>query len=90
MSRDEEIRILMEDGCAESDAIDHLDRGANIYDDLEENIDAYCEEFSYLDNETDEVRYTDTIREMVKTKVPARDWGIVQDSGKTYYIEYVL
>lgn len=90
MTRDEEIRILMKDGCTEAEAREHLDRGTTVYDDLQENLDAYCEEFAYLDNEADEVKYTDSIREMVKTKVPAKDWGIVQDSGKTYYIEYVL
>lgn len=90
MTRDEEIRILMKDGCTESEAREHLDKWTMVYDDLEEKLDAYCKEFAYLDIKTNDVKYTDTIREMVKTKVPAKDWGIVQDSGKTYYIEYVL
>lgn len=87
---EKEIQILMKDGCTKSEAINHLNRGTIIYDDLEENLDEYCKEFEYLDNETDEVRYTDSIREMVKTKIPAKDWGIVQDYNKMYYIEYVL
>lgn len=86
----EEIRILMKDGCTEAEAMEHLDRGTIVYDDLEENLDKYLHDFQYLDSELDDVKYTDSIREMVKTKVPAKDWGIVQDSGKTYYIEYVL
>lgn len=32
----------------------------------------------------------DEYRKMVADKIPARDWGIVEDNGKTYYIMYVL
>ena len=28
--------------------------------------------------------------EMVMNKIPVRDWGIVEDNGKTYYIMYAL
>ena len=29
-------------------------------------------------------------RRMIEEKIPAMDWGIVEDDGKTYYIMYVL
>lgn len=29
-------------------------------------------------------------RKMITDKIPARDWGIVEDNGETYYIMYVL
>ena len=32
----------------------------------------------------------DEYRKMVTDKIPASDWGIVEDNGKTYYIMYVL
>ena len=31
-----------------------------------------------------------SFREMVETKKPLSDWGVVEKDGKTYYIMYVL
>lgn len=55
-----------------------------VYSDMEENFDKYAEEWQ-LDEEEREA-----IRNMIDTKEPARDWGIVDIDGKTYFIQYVL
>lgn len=79
-----DIEILMMDRCTESEAKKHLERGATIYTDLEENFDGYMSEW-----EIDEDDREDYER-MISEKVPAPDWGVVEHDGKTYYIQYVL
>ena len=80
-----EIEILMAAGCTRNDA-----ERANciIYEDLKENLDKYCAEWAYLDEEDNS--YTDSIRNMVKTGIPAEDWGIAKLNNKIYYIQYIL
>ena len=39
----DEIKILMMDGCTESEAKKHLERGTTVYSDMEENLDKYAE-----------------------------------------------
>ena len=80
----DEIKILMMDGCTESEAKKHLERGAMVYSDLPENFERYAEEWQ-LDEEEREA-----IRNMIDTKEPAHDWGVVEIDGKTYFIQYVL
>lgn len=84
MTREREIEILMMDKCVKSDAEKHLKNGTIIFDDFEENFDTYMKE---LDIEDDEIP---TYRKMIETKKPIRDWGIVKDAEKTYYIMYCL
>ena len=79
-----EIKILMMDGCTESEAKKHLKRGTIVYIDLPENFERYAEEWD-LDEEKREV-----IRNMIDTKEAAHDWGVVEIDGKTYFIQYVL
>ena len=79
-----EIKILMMDGCTESEAKKHLERGTMVYRDLPESFDKYAEEWQ-LDEEEREA-----IRNMIDTKEPAKDWGAVEIDGKVYFIQYVL
>lgn len=76
--------ILVEDGCTASEAEKHLKNGTIIFDDFEEKIDDYLDEWEI--NEEDREEY----RKMITDKIPVTDWGIVEKDGKTYYIEYVL
>ena len=80
----DEIKILMMDGCTESEAKKHLERGTMVYSDMAENFDKYAEEWQ-LDEEEREA-----IRNMIDNKEPAQDWGVVEIDGKTYFIKYVL
>ena len=80
----DEIKILMMDGCTESEAKEHLERGTTVYSDISERFDKYAEEWN-LDEEEREA-----IRNMIDTKEPAHDWGVVEIDGKAYFIQYVL
>lgn len=79
-----DIEILVAAGRTRYDA-----ERANciIYEDLEENLEKYCSEWAYLDEEDS---YTDSIRKMVKIGIPAKDWGIAKLNNKIYYIQYIL
>ena len=80
----DEIKILMMDGCTESEAKKHLERGTMVYSDMAENFDKYSEEWK-LDEEERQA-----IKNMIDTKEPAQDWGVVEIDGKVYFIQYVL
>ena len=80
----DEIKILMMDGCTESEAKKHLERGTIVYSDLQENFDKYAEEWQ-LDEEEREA-----IRNMIDNKEPAQDRGVVEIDGNVYFIQYVL
>ena len=84
MTREREIELLMLDRCTKSEAEKHLKSGSTIFEDFEENIESYLDEWNIEEEDKDEYR------KMVTDKIPARDWGIVEDDGKTYYIMYVL
>ena len=74
----------MLDRCTKSEAEKHLKNCSTIFEDFEENIESYLDEWNIEEEDKDEYR------KMVTDKIPARDWGIVEDNGKTYYIMYVL
>ena len=80
----DEIKILMMDGCTESEAKKHLERGAMVYSDMPENFERYAKEWQIDDEERE------SIRNMIDTKGPANNWGVVEIDGKTYFIQYVL
>ena len=80
----DEIKILMMDGCTESEAKKHLERGTMVYSDMAENFDKYSEDWK-LDEEERQA-----IKNMIDTKEPAQDWGVVEIDGKVYFIQYVL
>nr|DAH30210.1 MAG TPA: hypothetical protein [Caudoviricetes sp.] len=84
MTREREIELLMMDRCTKSEAEKHLKNGSTIFEDFEKNIESYLDEWNIEEEDKDEYR------KMVTDKIPARDWGIVEDNGKTYYIMYVL
>lgn len=84
MTREREIELLMMDRCTKSEAEKHLKDGSIVFEDFEENIENYLNEWNIGESDKDEYR------KMVMNKIPVRDWGIVEDNGKTYYIMYVL
>ena len=75
-----EIEILMLDGCTRSEAEKHLKNGTVIFTDLAENLESYLDEWDV------EAEDRDKYHRMVNDKIPARDWGIVEDN----YIMYIL
>ena len=79
-----DIEILMMDGCTRSEAEKHLQRGTAVIGDFEEFAEEYMQEWDMEEEEQEKVR------EMMRTKKPMTDWGIVQDGGKAYYIAYCL
>lgn len=80
----EDVDILMLDRCTRAEAEKHLKNGSVVFDDFEENFEAYLDEWDI--EEEDKEAY----RKMVADKIPVADWGIVEQDGKTYYISYVL
>lgn len=79
----DKIKILKLDGCATSEAVKALEKGAVIYDDFEQHIESYLAEWELEESEKQEYR------QMVNSGVPVEDWGIVKEGGFTYYIQYV-
>lgn len=81
---EKEIEILMLDRCTRTEAQKHLEKGAIIFEgeDLEQNLEEYLDEWNIEEREP--------FREMIRTGVPALDWGVVKKDGKTYYIQYCL
>ena len=84
MTREREIELLMLDRCTKSEAEKHLKNGSTIFEDFEENIESYLNEWNIEEEDKNEYR------KMVTDKIPVRDGGIVEDNEKTYYIMYVL
>ena len=84
MTREREIEILMEDRCTRAEAEKHLKDGTIIFEDFEEGLEYYLNEWD-MDEE-----FNEEMRKMVETKKPVRGWGIVEQDGKTYYIDYAL
>ena len=84
MTREREIEILMEDRCTKSEAEKHLKDGTIIFEDFGENLESYLDEWDI--EEEDREAY----RKMVTDKIPVADWGVVEQDGKTYYIQYAL
>lgn len=83
MTKERQIEILMMDRCTSSEAERHLKRGATIFTDFEEYFEEYMKEWGMDEEQIEEYR------EMVEKKSPVEDWGVVEDNGKTYYIQYV-
>lgn len=84
MTRQQEIEIIMKDRKTESEAKKHLEKGSIVFDDFEENFEKYMKEWLYDDEEIA------ACKNMIETKEPLQDWGVVDYEGKTYYIMYVL
>ena len=79
-----DIEVLMQDGCTKTEAEKHLDRGTQVMDDFEDHFEDYMTEWCIDEDEKDKYR------QMIETKKPITDWGIVQTEDNTYYIAYVL
>ena len=84
MTKEREIEILMIDGCTKAEAERHLKNGSVVFTDFEEHFDDYMKEW---DIEEEEIPM---YRKMIEKKIPAMDWGIVEEDGEIYYIMYVL
>ena len=84
MTREKEIEILIKDGCTKKNAERHLKNGTIIFDDFEENLETYLNEWDIEEEDRDE------FRKMVFDKIPVGYWGIVNEDEKTYYIMYSL
>ena len=80
----DEIKILMMDGCTESEAKKHLKDGTVILQDFDENLEEYLDELDIEEEDRNEYR------KMVTDKIPVADWGVVDQDGKIYYIMYSL
>lgn len=81
---EKEINIIMQDMKTRNEAIKHLKNGSIVFSDLEEHFDSYVKEWECDEDTVEE------LRNMVKTRKPACDWGCVEYEGKWYYIMYVL
>ena len=83
MTKEKKIEILVKDGCTKREAEKALARGSVVFEDFEE---AFCDYMNEWDiSEEEQERF----QEMIKTKRPVEDWGIVEEKGKIYYIMYV-
>lgn len=84
MNREMMIEILMRNYSTKSEAEKHLDNGTTIFEDFEENFEAYMREW---DIEEEEIP---AYKKMIEEKKALPDWGIVEYNGKNYYISYCL
>lgn len=82
----EDIKILMMDGCTESEAKRHLEKGSIIFEesDFKEHFCGYMAEWGI--NEGDRKPYED----MIVTGKPAIDWGVVDTPKGRFFIMYCL
>lgn len=84
MTKERKIYLLMKDGCTKSEAEKFLRIGSEVFEDLEERFDDYMNEWGLDDEEI--ARF----RNMIETKNPVEDWGVVVENGCYFYIMYVL
>ena len=84
MTNEMMIDVLMADRCTRAEAEKHLKNGTVIFEDFEENLESYLDEWDV--DEEDREPY----RRMVTDKIPVADWGVVDQGGNTYYIMYAL
>lgn len=78
-----DIEILMLDHCTRKEAEKFLKAGSTVIPDFEEFFNNYMKDWGI--DEEDQEEY----RNMINTKIPLTDWGIVSKDNKTYYIMYV-
>ena len=81
-----DIELLMLDGCTKVEAERHLQRGATVFegDDLAAHFAEYMQEWGADEEEQA------AFRQMLDSKKPLTDWGVVEQDGNTYFIQYVL
>lgn len=84
MTDEKRIELLMKDGDTRSEAEKHLKAGTIVFEDLEENLESYLDEWDT--EEEDRAEY----RKMVTEHIPVAGWGVVEEDGTAYYIMYVL
>ena len=78
--------ILMMDGCTNSEAEKHLERGTVVFDG--EDFEKYFED--YMDEWGVDLEEQEKYKTMMKEKEPMTDWGVVEHEDKIFYIMYVL
>ena len=74
----------MKDGCTISEAEQHLNNATIVFSDFEENFDSYMNEWGCDEEEKE------AYKDMLESKTPVMDWGIVESEGHTYYISYTI
>lgn len=80
-----DVEVLMMDGCTESEAKKHLERGTTVFTDFVQNFDEYMNEWNVEEDEKE------MYKEMILTKKACPDWSIVEDfENNLYYIQYCL
>ena len=85
MTNEMQIELLMRDGCTKNEAIKFLKNGTTIFEDFEENIEEYLDEWG-IDED-----YKIVYRSMITDGILLpEDWSYVKVDGKKYYIMYVL
>ena len=90
MIKNEEIEVLMADGCSEAEAQFHIKRGAVVIekDDFSANFGAYMQEWGV--DEKDQESYRRMLEENKPFVCTDVEWGVVEKDGKVYFIMYVL
>lgn len=83
MTREREIEILMIDRCTRKEAERFLKNGTTIFTESTEDIETLLNDCTCEEERSE-------CKKMIEDKIPATDWGIVEDDGKMYYIRYVL
>lgn len=80
------IELLIMDGCTKEEAERHLKNGSIVFEesDLKEHFDLYAKEWNLNKEEYDKHK------NMIEKKEAICDWSIVSDGVKTYFIQYAL
>ena len=79
MIRDKKIKLLMMDGCTKSEAEKFLKKGSVIFEDFEEHIEDYLEEWDIEEEDKEEYR------KMLVDKIPAKDsWRLTNYTVEEY------
>lgn len=83
----EDLDILIKAGWSKKQSEQHLKRGTTVFEeiDLREHFSSYLEEMGFV-SEDEKTNF----RQMLDSKKPMVDWGVVEFDGKYYFVEYVL
>jgi len=79
--------IMMLDGCTENEAKKYIRNGSTVFDgdDFENNLERYLDDWNIWQEEEKE-KY----RNMVSSKEPIEDWGVVSSGELWFYVAYCL
>lgn len=86
MTEMEKVEILLADSRSRKtrkEAEKALKNGTIIFEDFEENLERYLDDWGVEEDDREEYR------EMVRTGKPMEGWGVAENRSETYYIMYV-